>query len=201
MKIDVLATHPLTSLTYQVLGKGDVVASELVKIPNTKSYQIQFAPTLSMVPKSRVLVFYITDDGEIISDSLEIEFEKELKNYVRRFMHILLQYQSNFFLQINVELSKGEAKPGENLEISVSTNPNSFVGLLGVDQSVLLLKKGNDIEESTVFAELGMYEYADKYNYEWHENYDYSSWRDFQSADAALITNAQSEYSKKYHSV
>lgn len=77
----------------------------------------------------------------------------------------------------------------------MDTNPNSFVGLLGVDQSVLLLKKGNDIERDVVFDELKKYGEIDKYNYEWYENYDYSSrYNDFESYDAIIITNAKKEY-------
>lgn len=93
-----------------------------------------------------------------------------------------------------MELSSSQAKPGENLEISVSTNPNSIVGLLGVDQSVLLLKKGNDIEPSAVLDEFKKYDEVNKHNYDWSNRYDYSRYRDFQSSDAVIITNAQKQY-------
>lgn len=99
-------------------------------------------------------------------------------------------------MQIDVELSKNQAKPGENLEISVITKPNSFVGLLGVDQSVLLLKKGNDIEQSNVFDELKGYNEVNKYNHDWSSDYDYSTYRDFQSSEAVVITNALKEFCK-----
>jgi len=35
--------------------------------------------------------------------------------------------------------------PGENVNLVISAKPNSFVGLLGVDQRSILLKSGNDI--------------------------------------------------------
>lgn len=82
------------------------------------------------------------------------------------------------------------------MEISVHSKPNSYVGLLGVDQSVLLLKKGNDIEQSTVFEELAKYNEVSKYNYEWYRGYDYSTWRDFSDSDTVLITNAKQEFRK-----
>jgi hypothetical protein len=128
VKINVLATKPLKQLTYQVLSKGDVVSSETLSVPDAKSFHIEFTPSLAMIPKVNFVVFYITDDGEIISDSLDIEFGNELRNFV------------------DIDLSKNQAKPGENLDIIVSSNANSFVGLLGVDQSVLLLKKGNELK-------------------------------------------------------
>jgi CD109 antigen len=147
-------------------------------IPNKKSFQFEFMPTLEMVPKASVIVFYITDDGEIISDSLKIEFGNELRNFV------------------DVDLSKDQTKPGEELEICVSSKPNSYVGLLGVDQSVLLLKKGNDIDKSTVFEELGKYNEVIKHNYEWSRDYDYTFYNDFKSSEAVIITNADKQYGK-----
>lgn len=38
-----------------------------------------------------------------------------------------------------------ETQPGNNVDITIRTKPNSYVGLLGVDQSVLLLRSGNDL--------------------------------------------------------
>lgn len=82
------------------------------------------------------------------------------------------------------------------MEISVSSQPNSYIGLLGVDQSVLLLKKGNDIEKQTVFDDLAKYNDADKYNWEYIENYQYVYYSDFQSSHAVIITNAKKQYGK-----
>jgi len=56
--------------------------------------------------------------------------------------------------QINLELSRSEAKPDAELNITVKTSVDSFVGLLGIDQSALLLGNGNDIRPADVFQEL-----------------------------------------------
>lgn len=76
-----------------------------------------------MVPKAQLIVYYMKD-GEIISDKIDIEFGEELHNFVK------------------VDTSATQARPGENIDITVSTKPGSYVGLLGVDQSVILLKDG-----------------------------------------------------------
>lgn len=173
-----LATHNLKQLTVQVVTKGEIVKSEIVVIPNTKKHVLDIKPTQAMLPVANVIVFYLTDDGEIISDSTKIVFEKELSN------------------QIQVDLSKSQTKPGENLEISVKTSPGSFVGLLGVDQSVLILKKGNDIEASEVFSEIERYDDTDKYNYVWSPNYDWNTYKTFQDSKVIMITNAKRQYGK-----
>lgn len=81
------------------------------------------------------------------------------------------------------------------MDISVTTRPNSFVGLLGVDQSVLLLKKGNDIEASTVFQELEKYGNVEKHKY-----YSSKKWyNDFHDSNAVIITNAKKPYGKFFY--
>jgi CD109 antigen len=81
-----------------------------------------------------------------------------------------------------------QAKPGSDIDISVTTEENSFVGLLGVDQSVMLLKKGNDIEPSMVFTELEKYGSTEKFNYSYYQQRDDV---DFRDANAIIITNAK----------
>lgn len=97
-----------------------------------------------------------------------------------------------FLSQINLDLSADQAKPGEQLSITVNTKPNSYVGLLGVDQSVLLLKKGNDLEKSAIFEELGKFNEKTRWSRKWYSNY-YGSYSDFETSGAAIITNAKEE--------
>lgn len=100
-----------------------------------------------------------------------------------------------FFLpQIELQTSATVSKPGEELDISISTSPNSFVGLLGVDQSVLVLKKGNDIEVSSVFDDLESYGKANKMNHKWVSGYESIMYKDFDASEMFLITNAKKEF-------
>lgn len=83
------------------------------------------------------------------------------------------------------------------MDISVSTRINSFVGLLGVDQSVLLLKKGNDIEPSMVFDELEKYGATERSNYSYYQSYNRDV-VDFRDSRAIIITNAKDPFCKKF---
>lgn len=62
---------------------------------------------------------------------------------------------------------------------------------MGVDQSVLLLKKGNDIEASDVLKQREKFNKVDK-----GKNND-KSYNDFVESDAYVITNAKSEFKPK----
>lgn len=184
MKIDVLFTDDnITDLTYHVIAKGNVVESDTIELPkaslNAKRHQIEFKPKMSMMPQAKFIVFYVTEDGELISDATDIEFEEDLQNHVE------------------IELSKPEVLPGDEIAISISTNPNSYVGLLGVDQSVLLLKSGNDIDKNSIFSEINEYGEVNDYNYGYSADYDWRTRSDFEQSNAFVITNAKKEYGKK----
>ncbi len=59
-------------------------------------------------------------------------------------------------------MSSPSAKPKDNITIGINSNPHSYVGLLGVDQSVTLLKKGNDIEADIIFEQLDEFKKVEK---------------------------------------
>ncbi|KAG5667283.1 hypothetical protein PVAND_015269 [Polypedilum vanderplanki] len=179
-KIEVLATTELQRLSYNVFGRGKLIESNSVAVENSKTHTLEIKSTVMMIPKAYIVVYYLTNDGEIVSDKTEIEFGNELINYV------------------DLSLSKETAKPGEDFEISVKTKPNSFVGLLGVDQSVLLLKSGNDIEPSAVFEELGKYGETTKHNYSCYNDYENSrKFNDFTNCQSVIITNAKSPHTNR----
>ncbi|XP_050081678.1 CD109 antigen-like isoform X3 [Anopheles aquasalis] len=175
VEVEVAATVPMKSFTYQLLGRGDVLLSNTVAVPEAKIYTFKFRASFAMVPRAKLVVFYIAANGDMVSDSKVITFNSELPNFMK------------------VTLSKEQTKPGQEIEISVSTNPDSYVGLLGVDQSVLLLKSGNDITKDQVFGELEKYEersygfYRRKKRYAWRP---YGEHRDFESVGAFVLSNA-----------
>lgn len=47
---------------------------------------------------------------------------------------------------MDVKVTPSDTEPGASVELNLEAKPNSYIGLLGVDQSVTLLKTGNDIE-------------------------------------------------------
>lgn len=63
-----------------------------------------------------------------------------------------------FKTPVSLSTSTNTTKPGSQVAIEVQTKPNAYVALLGIDQSVLLLKSGNDITQDDVMSELSSYE-------------------------------------------
>ncbi|XP_063696587.1 CD109 antigen-like isoform X3 [Culicoides brevitarsis] len=184
VNVEVQTTEVIRECFYQVLGRGDIIASGAVTVPNAKTATFKFLATFAMVPKAQLVVYYIRpEDGEMVSDRVEIVFSSDLANFVR------------------LDVSKAETRPGDEVQITVSTKPNSFVGLLGVDQSVLLLKKGNDLSKDAVFDELSKYDsnnnrwggpwgrFKRDILYPWErERYEH-----FESAGMVILTNTKGE--------
>ncbi|XP_058450670.1 thioester-containing protein 1 allele R1-like isoform X2 [Malaya genurostris] len=173
--VDVSSTVPMKYFNYQVMGRGDIIVGGTIAVPERKTHTFRFPASFAMVPRARLVVYFIRENGELVSDNLDIEFGSDLQNFLK------------------VSLSKSQSKPGENVDITINTNPDSYVGLLGVDQSVLLLKSGNDLTSGKVFDELKMYEKA---NVGYYRRKRFAPWwygpsyDDFNDIGAVIMTNA-----------
>lgn len=114
---------------------------------------------------------------------------------------------------MTIELSTPEATPGQEVDITVISKPNSYIGLMGIDQSVLLLRDGNDLNEAEVFSELEKYSERGQSHGKWNTKTskdfsvricDFSFFSanfneiQFQDAGTVLISNARQPEISKY---
>lgn len=132
---------PLTTFTYQVIAHGKILRAETVAVPNREYHVIEFPATFDMAPTARLLVYHFKDN-EIQSTHTDITLREDLNNFIK------------------VKVSSLKAKPGSSVDIDVSTKPHSYVGLLGVDQSVLLLKANEELNKEDAFNEIEQYQNA-----------------------------------------
>jgi hypothetical protein len=85
--VEILTTHEIKKLNYQIFNyHGAVIDSQIFAVQDSssrsKKLNITISPQPSMAPKSKIIFFYITSDGEIISDKIKIKLEKHLQNSV-----------------------------------------------------------------------------------------------------------------------
>ena len=171
----VTATEPIDMFTYQIVSREGIVQMRTIR-STTKANEHEFTVTIdkNMYPKLRLIVHYVREmDNEIVVDTMDLIIEGGV------------QLRTPISLVSNVELTK----PGGRVSVRAETNPSAYVGLLGVDQSVLLLKGGNDITKADVTKEIELYSSisASKYN----------SWLRtnvldiFQNSGVVIITNAK----------
>ncbi|XP_035739692.1 CD109 antigen-like isoform X1 [Vespa mandarinia] len=178
IEIEVNSTTPLKYLSYEVLGRGDILDAGSVYGQDKHNIKFKFLATYVMAPTAHVIVYYIRDDGEVIADTLDVELEGALQNFV------------------DIKVMPEEVEPGKDVTLTISSKPNSYLGILGVDQRSLLLKSGNDISYEQVEKELKSYDMIEESP---HSNFDFhrSFWRPrsgtaddvFQKTGAAILTN------------
>lgn len=78
--------------------------------------------------------------------------------------------------QVELDISAKQARPGQEIDITVISKPNSYIGLLGVDQNVLSLREGNDLDKMQIFNELETYS---KKQSSVSRYYGVDEWKDF----------------------
>lgn len=137
---EVMSTGQQQPVVCQGTSRGNIVWALSREPTNLTEFQFDIKLDQRMTPVLKVLCYYVRpQNNELIADSVDVQVGGLVRN------------------SIKVSASREEAKPGQEVELTVKTKPNSFVGLLGVDQSVLLLKTGNDITNKEVVEEMKSY--------------------------------------------
>uniref|UniRef100_A0A7E4ZZW4 TEP1-F n=1 Tax=Panagrellus redivivus TaxID=6233 RepID=A0A7E4ZZW4_PANRE len=140
LSFSVKSTESLSVLTYQVVSRGSVVLSQEIPV-NGDLATVTFTATNEMAPKSRLVVYAIrTSNKEILVDAIDFKVNGLFRN------------------DVALTVDKTSVEPGTPVKFNVRADPDSLVGLLAVDQSVLLLKSGNDITREMIEQDVEEYE-------------------------------------------
>ncbi|KFD65543.1 hypothetical protein M514_05953 [Trichuris suis] len=140
LSFDVRTSSPVQEFVALVISKGAIVHMSKIAMDDLRG-TLQFEATAKMAPKSRVLIYGVLPDSkEIIVDALDLKVDGAYTNNIR--------------LRIN----PSRVEPNTNVTFSVNAPARSFVGLLVVDQSALLLKSANDINAGVIDNEIMSYE-------------------------------------------
>ncbi|BFZ24492.1 hypothetical protein BsWGS_27530 [Bradybaena similaris] len=139
----VKSTEPLNHVVYQVLSRGGIVKTGNIAVNNVPVYTFTITSDPSMAPNARIVVYYVRADGEIVTDSISFDISGAFKN------------------KVSLSVNTTDAEPGDNIRVTVQADPSSTAHLLAIDQSVLLLKSGNDVTADDVYSELKAYDTID----------------------------------------
>jgi CD109 antigen len=114
------------------MARGSVILSQVQQV-NGDLATITFTASSQMAPSARLIVYAIRPSNqEILVDATDFKVDGLFQN------------------EVSLALDKQSAEPGDQVKFTVTADPESYVGLLAVDQSVLLLKSGNDITKELV---------------------------------------------------
>nr|XP_020641515.1 CD109 antigen [Pogona vitticeps] len=136
LELNIQSNKPVQEINYMVMSKEQIVA-----VGKKKSFtRFTLTPEKSWAPTAFIVAYYVSDNGEVISDALSVPVEPVFEN------------------QINMHWNKKKARPSEPVSLKISvTEPETSIGLLVVDKSTKLLGKRSDITERAIAHELGLY--------------------------------------------
>ena len=175
----VAATSEAGNFYYEVLSRGMVVFSDYSPEP-----EIRFTVTPFMAPEARVLVYQVLPTSEVAADYLPFSVEAAYPH------------------DVAMEFSESEARPGDEVDISVQTQGEARVGLVAVDRSVYILAE-NRLNLQQVFNELErLYQVP---QVELHEArpifdvYTRGAKETFEDAGVIVMTNQRVPKGQEYH--
>ena len=76
----------MKSYVYEVLGRGNIVFAQTVQANDQTNHSFRFPCLLEMAPRARVLVYFTTETGEVVADSIMFEADGTFQNHVRFFV-------------------------------------------------------------------------------------------------------------------
>ena len=128
-RFTVHATRP-GRFYYEIVSRGRVVFSDV-----SDSADIAFVTAPTMAPSSRLIVYQILPDNEVAAD------------------YVSFDVSGGYPMDVSIDLSSDEVRPGDPVEIGLTTQGRARVGLAAVDRSVFILSE-NRLNLQQVFAEL-----------------------------------------------
>jgi len=168
LRIKVRATEGMQQVTCQGLARGDIIWALSPDAKNRTEFEFEVKIDQRMAPEAMIMCYYIrTENKEMIADVIRVPVSGQVRNIVK------------------ISTSREEAKPGQEVEVGIFTKPNSVVGVLGIDQSVLLLKSGNDISKSDLAEDANLYGGSTAAQVERARN----AGSLFESADVVVLSN------------
>ncbi|KAL3282733.1 hypothetical protein HHI36_005903 [Cryptolaemus montrouzieri] len=149
LEIEVLVTctEPMRHINYVLFGRGDVLLSKTVQVNSKKEFELKFRGLHAMVPLTHLVISYVRDNGELIGDTLDIEVDGLLLNF------------------LEIRSSTMESEPEFDIDIQMKSQPYSFVALMAVDEKSYLLGDQYCLSNSLVSNDLYGYDSAQKSEY------------------------------------
>ena len=135
------STESNGSFFYEVISRGRVVLSDVSASPD-----IGFAVTPVMAGMSKLVVYQMSPTGEVAADYLPFEVT------------------ASYPLELDAAFDSEEVRPGDEVEITLTTQGKARVGLAAVDRSVFLLGD-NRVNLQQVFADLERFSGKPQFEY------------------------------------
>ncbi|XP_055337628.1 thioester-containing protein 1 allele S3-like isoform X2 [Paramacrobiotus metropolitanus] len=134
VKFSLQCTQNCKHMEYSVVSRKGILLTKNVSMTNENSGELTFMVTSDMAPASRIVAYYLKDADLYSTGGVFLVDETSTLATVH--LHVT-----------PVDRSRDHVLPGQMARIRVGAPPNSLVGFLALDKTVLQLQhgSGNDI--------------------------------------------------------
>ncbi|XP_053668783.1 thioester-containing protein 1 allele S3-like [Anopheles marshallii] len=122
---EVTCSEPMTFFVYYVVKKGNIIDSGFINTNEQNQYLLRFTALKNMIPQSKIIVATVNNNMTLF-DFRDIDFE-ESRN------------------KILLDLNKQEAKPGQQIELSLSGRQGAYVGLAAYNKGLMFDNMHQDL--------------------------------------------------------
>ncbi|XP_052277894.1 murinoglobulin-2-like isoform X2 [Dreissena polymorpha] len=127
----------------------DSSIKRLMQPPSQREFTIKVVLSEVMTPRVRVLVYMVTDTGEVAADSIYLD---------------ILHCHRN---KVKMSFDKGNARPGEPVEMTITATPHSLCTASMVDKGVYLVGGVNLLLPSHLDDTLERYDLTSDFVNDW----------------------------------
>ncbi|XP_060697079.1 complement C5 [Hemiscyllium ocellatum] len=145
LNVNLVASSPylnkIKHFHYQVVSKGKIVLFETQDRPvGNQVFNLNIPITREMIPSARLIAYYVVtgeNNAELVVDSLWFEVEEKCLNN----QQVLLSTDSVVY------------KPGNEMDLRISAQPNSLVALSSIDTAMYSIRKGSKLSIEKVLLD------------------------------------------------
>ncbi|XP_054252397.1 alpha-2-macroglobulin-like protein 1 [Indicator indicator] len=169
-------------VVFLVLAKGTiatVLRRELPAEPGLRSFSLEVPISHKLAPEAKVLAYAVLPNGEMVSDSIELQVTNSLPSKVK------------------MTFSEARALPGSVLQLQLEAAPGSLCALRALDRSVQLLRPQAELSEELIYKALPEFNYPERVqepprcpSFSWDKS-QMETYKLFQDAVLKLFTNAR----------
>ncbi|XP_005178924.2 CD109 antigen [Musca domestica] len=143
----------LEDFNYLIMSKGVILMNDRETIREGIK-TIAVVLSAEMAPVATIVVWKITQQGQIVADSLTFPVNGISRN--------------NFTVYIN----NRKARTGEKVEVAIFGEPGSYVGLSGIDSAFYTMQAGNELTYAKVITKMSTFDEQTNGTYRqiWHSH-------------------------------
>ncbi|XP_041050089.1 complement C5 [Carcharodon carcharias] len=145
LTVNLIASSPywnkIKHFHYQVVSKGKILSyATKDRPPGNQVFSLNIPITAEMIPSARLIAYYVVtgeNKAELVADSLWFEVEEKCVNNQ----------------QIQLSTDSVVYKPGSQMALSITAEPNSLVALSSIDTAVYAIRTGRRISAENVLLD------------------------------------------------